>query len=95
MSNELHFEALLHRVGKLVQFEIFKFKNKLKGIEMDPVTSIFSFLSTPAGQHCVEDLLAIGQDFVKVIGGLITSVHNKLVPASPSVATIVSTEPTK
>lgn len=81
MPEQVHFEFLLKRLGKLVQFELFKTKFAahciLKGIKMDPITAVFNFLSTPAGQLIVTDLRNLNQDFLKLVMGFMQKIHDK------------------
>jgi hypothetical protein len=46
-------------------------------MDMDPVTAIFNFLSTPAGQQVTTQLIQAEQTFVNLIGDLVKIVHDK------------------
>ncbi len=71
------FECMLHDIGRLANFEKFKLVSLLKGHPMDPVTAIFAFLATSAGQNVVEDLRKIDAAFVALISGLVKKIHDK------------------
>ena len=60
-------------------FNIQQLKNfLLKGKQgMDPITSIFNFLSTPEGQKLLAPLTAAEADFAKILASLIASVAKK------------------
>lgn len=77
MAPETRFDSMLHRVGRLAQFEIFKIRELLKGHRMDPVTAIFAFLATPAGQNVVEDIRKVDATFVTLVAGLVKKIHDK------------------
>lgn len=77
MTPETRFNVMLRRVGRLAQFELFKLTQLLKGNPMDPVTAIFAFLATPAGQNVVEDIRKVDASFVTLISGLVKKVHDK------------------
>lgn len=78
MSLELHFDLFLHRVGSLAHFEAYKLQQLLKGRFMDPITAIFNFLATPAGQTIVNDLVALDKAFLTLISGLVQKIHDKV-----------------
>lgn len=46
-------------------------------MSFDPVTAIFNFLSTPAGQLVATKLIALNDVFLGVLGDLIKVVHSK------------------
>jgi hypothetical protein len=52
---------------------------------MDPITAIFNFLSTPAGQQIATQLIALDGVFVTMIGDFVKVVHSKNPPpATPA-----------
>ena len=71
----LRFERLLSRFGHLVAFLHFRLSHK--GLSMDPITAIFNFLATPAGQKVVEALIDVDKAVIGAIGGLIKKIHDK------------------
>ncbi len=58
---------------------------------MDPVTAIFNFLCTPAGQVVATKLIALNDIFLGVLGDLIRVVHSK----NPAPALPAPIEPAK
>ncbi len=44
---------------------------------MDPITAIFAFLATPAGQTVAGQLMTVESKFVGMIGDLVKVVHSK------------------
>jgi hypothetical protein len=57
---------------------------------MDPVTAIFSFLSTPVGQLVAAQLVQVETRFVGMIGDLVSVVHAKNVPQAPPVQPVAA-----
>jgi len=53
---------------------------------MDPVTAIFNFLCTPAGQITATQLIAAETAFIGLIGDLMKVVHQKNPPPAPAPA---------
>ena len=47
-----------------------------KGTAMDPVTAVFNFLSTPAGQQIILALLELDKTIVTKVGELFTKIHD-------------------
>ena len=43
---------------------------------MDPVTAVFNFLSTPAGQQIILALLELDKTIVTKVGELFTKIHD-------------------
>lgn len=78
MQLTTQFDLFLHRVGSFARFEAWKLEQILKGRFMDPITAIFAFLATPAGQNVVEDIRKIDAAFITLISGLVKKVHDKL-----------------
>jgi hypothetical protein len=50
---------------------------------LDPVTAVFNFLSTPAGQQVTLALIALDKTIVTTIGDLVTKVHDSAVKPIP------------
>ena len=44
---------------------------------MDPITAIFAYLATPAGQNVVEDIRKINADFAGLLAKLIQRIHDR------------------
>jgi len=49
---------------------------------MDPVTAVFNFLATPAGQQIVLALLELDKSIISKIGDLVTKVHDQATGAA-------------
>lgn len=62
-------------------YEFHKYK-RLKGKNMDPITAIFNFLSTPEGQKVVAGIETIIQDLVKLFH------QNSAAAATPAVVVV-------
>lgn len=77
MAPETRFNFILGRVGRLAQFEAFKLKLLLKGHYMDPITAIFTFLSSEQGQVIVALIIEADKSIVTAIAGLIKKIHDK------------------
>jgi hypothetical protein len=44
---------------------------------MDPITAIFAFLATPAGQDVVQDIRKVNAEFAGLIAKLIQRIHDR------------------
>lgn len=71
------FEWTLQQFGHLAKFELYRTEQFFKGHFMDPITAIFNFLATPAGQNVVEDIRKVDQAFINLISGLIKKIHDR------------------
>ena len=66
-------------------FNVRQLRQFLKDVKMtpiDPITAIFTFLSTPVGQKLIDPLVTLENnavsDFSKILQDLVVQVHTKL-----------------
>lgn len=84
MSETREFNRYICRVGASLHWEGWKLEMLVKGHLMDPVTAIFAFLATPAGQNVVEDIRKVDATFVTLIAGLVKKTHDAPAPVVKS-----------
>lgn len=72
----IQFDSMLRQAKLLIVFVNYKIRNKL----MDPVTAVFQFLCTPAGQDIVQDLRKVNRDFAALIHLLAQRVNAQAKP---------------